>query len=183
MKSLFETEKIRFEEKLKDERNKTEKKLKNLTEEYESKLREQETELKEEIENLSNDLQAEVNNHHDYVSHAEHEIGLLQQKIETLEHFLNEAREALNKVQTQSTQQMEKDSENYKRDKTEFQLKIETLTLENNTKDKEITSLRMKKDQLDSLVLEKEAQISSMKKEYDDDKKDIMLKMDNYKQK
>ena len=104
MKSLFETEKIRFEEKLKDERNKTEKKLKNLTDEYESKLKEQETELKEEIENLNNDLQAEINNHNEYVSHAEHEIGLLQQKIETLDNQIKERKSIRKKNNGQGRQ-------------------------------------------------------------------------------
>ena len=179
MKNLFETEKIRFEEKLKEERSKSEKKLKNNTEEYETKVQDLERELKEEIENLNNDLQAEINNHNDYVSHAEHEIGLLRQKIETLEHFLNEAREALNNVQTQSSQQLEKEAENYKKDKIEFQTKIDTLTLENNNKDKEITSLKTKKEQLETLIVEKEAALLNLKKELEEDKKDLMTKMEN----
>jgi chromosome segregation ATPase len=183
LKNLFETEKIRFEEKLKEERYKSEKKLKNNTEEYESKLQELERELKEEIENLNNDLQAEINNHNDYVSHAEHEIGLLRQKIETLEHFLNEAREALNAVQTQSSQQLEKEAENYKKDKIEYQTKIDTLTLENNNKDKEITSLKTKKEQLETLIVEKEAALLNLKKELEEDKRDLMTKMENYKTK
>ena len=78
---------------------------------------------------------------------------------------------------------MERESDNYKKDKNEFQLKIENLTIENNNKDKEITSLRMKKDQFEGLVLDKEEMISNMKKEFEEDKKDIMNKMENYKQK
>lgn len=183
MKSIFDTEKIRFEEKLKDERTKNEKKIKNLTEDYETKIKEIESEYKEEIENLNADLQAEVNNHNDYVSHAENEIGLLQQKIETLKHFLDEARESYSKLQNETALQSEKESENFRKDRAEMQAKIETLISDNNSKDKEITSLNMKKDQLTNKVNEKDELLLSMKKEHDEDKKDLTAKMENYKTK
>ena len=41
LKALFESEKSRLEEKLKEEKNKSQKKIQSLTDDYESRLKEQ----------------------------------------------------------------------------------------------------------------------------------------------
>ena len=183
LKNIYESEKNLFEEKLREEKSKTERKIKALTDEYEKKLSQQETELREEIENLSEDYQLEVENHKNYASQAEHEVGLLQQKIETLENYLSDSKETLSNNQIQSRQILEKEIDNFKKDRNEFLLKIEVLNNENNNKDKEITSTKMKKDQLEYLLSEKENLLILIKKEYDEEKKDLQTKIENIKSK
>ncbi len=183
LRHLFEQEKVLFDEKLRDDKLKNEKKMKALIEEYENKLHQQEAELKEEIENLNEDLQTETASHNNFVTQAEHEIGLLQQKNETLEQYLNETKDALNQNQIQSRQILEREMDNYKKDRNEFLNKIEALNIENNNKEKELTSFKMKKDQLEYLLQEKENYVSMIKKEFDDEKKELQNKIETLKSK
>ena len=46
LKTLFETEKIRLEEKLREEKEKNEKRINSIIEDHENKIKEQENELK-----------------------------------------------------------------------------------------------------------------------------------------
>ena len=84
LKTLFENEKMRLEEKLREEKEKYEKKIETMTDDYENKLKDQENELKEENENLQNDLNDLNQGHNQFVTNAEHEFELLNQKILTL---------------------------------------------------------------------------------------------------
>ena len=183
LKNLFETEKYLFEEKLREEKSKTERKIKSLSEEYENKLSQQEAELREQIDNLSEDFQIEIENLKNYASQSEHQVGLLQQKIESLEQNLIETKDSLNRNQIQSRQLLEKEIDNFKKDRYDFLLKIEGLNNENNNKDKELTSLRMKKDQIEYLLQEKDNYSNLIKKEFDEDKKDLQNKIENIKSK
>ena len=87
---------MRLEEKLRDEKEKYEKKISNLIEDYENKLKDQENELKEENENLQNDLNDLNQGHNQFVTNAEHEFEMLNQKVITLNASLKEAKDNLN---------------------------------------------------------------------------------------
>merc|ERR1712032_1784116 len=67
LKILFESEKIRFDEKTKEEKLKMDRKMKNLVEDHEQKLSEMENELKEEIDNLQIERDNIEEMHRNYV--------------------------------------------------------------------------------------------------------------------
>lgn len=181
MKALFETEKIRFEEKLKEEKHKNEKKNKFIIDDYEQKIKETETELRDEIENLQNERDDLENLHNEYVSGIENEMGILNTKIETLENSLKESKEAYAHVQSQLNNQIDQINENYNKERKEFLIRIEALIQDNNNKEKENVSLTVKRDQLEKLVQEKENNFLFLKKEYEEEKKDILAKLEEYK--
>lgn len=183
LKALFESEKIRFEERLKEEKSKNEKKIRFTIEEYEGKIKEIENDLREELDNLQNDYSDLECNHQNYISNAEHEIDLLNQKIEALEGYLRESREAFNNMQNQSSYNIDQINENFSKERKEFVYKLETLTTDNNNKEKELTSLHLKRDQLDKIISEKDAYTNQMKKEHEEEKKDILAKLDHFKEK
>jgi len=183
LKALFETEKIRFEEKLKDEKSKNEKKTKVLKEEYESKVRDIETELKEEIENYQNDYNDLENTHQTYIANAEHEIATLNQQREALESYLREAKEVMNKQQQQSSTSIEQITEGFNKERKDFFTKIETISVENANKDKEISQLQLKRDQLERTIVDKDNLANQIRKESEEERKDIQSKLDGYKQK
>ena len=181
MKALFETEKIRFEEKLKEEKHKNERKSRNDKEDLEGKLKEVENELRDEIENLQNENENLESRHLDYVTNIENEMGNLNSKLENAENGLKETKEAYLNMQNQLNNQIEQMNENYNKERKDLISKIESLNLDNNKKEKENVSFMVKTDQLEKLAHEKEANLLNLKKEYEEEKKDIMAKLEDYK--
>lgn len=181
MKALFETEKIRFEEKLKEEKHRNEKKHKLIIEDYEQKIKEIENALKDEIETLQIERDELENLHNNYVSGIENEMGLLNSKIENLESSLKEGKEAYANMQNQLNSQIELNNENYNKERKDMLNRIDALVQDNNNKEKENVSLTIKRDQLDKLVQEKISNYLSLKKEFEDEKKDLLAKLEEHK--
>lgn len=181
MKALFETEKIRFEDRLKDEKHRNDRKFKNLIDDYEQKLREMENELKEENEILQSEKDEIESKHNDYIQSAETEISMLKNRIESSENALREKQEGYNTLQNQLNLQIDQLSESYGKERKDLLNKIETLVVDNNGKEKENVSLTVKRDQLEKLVKEKENNYLTVKKEYEEEKRDLMAKIEEYK--
>ena len=127
IKTIFETEKTRLEEKLKEEKSKYEKNLQNLIDDYENKLKDTEGELKEENENLQNELN-EINSVHvNYVNNSEHEIEMLKQTILQNENKLKETKDTLSSEAEKNKQALETLTESFNKERNELQMKIDTL--------------------------------------------------------
>lgn len=183
LKVLFESEKLRFDEKSRDEKMKTDKKIKELIREHDLKLREVETELKEEIENLNNEKEAIEEDHRNYVANAENEIANLIARSEAFENNLKESKEAYDNLNRNLTAQIDNLTESFNKERTDFQTKLENLTNDNNAKEKEITSLLIKKEQNEKLIKEKDQIFMQLKKEFEDEKIELLDKIESYKQK
>lgn len=181
MKALFETEKIRFEDRLKDEKHKNDRKHKNLIDDFELKLRELENELKEENEILQSEKDEIESKHNEYIQNAEGEISSLKNRIDNNESALREKHEAYNSLQSQLNGQIEQMNENYRKERKELLNKIEAFVVDNNGKEKENVSLTVKRDQLQKFVVEKENNYLSLKKEYEDEKREMIAKIEEYK--
>jgi len=72
-------------------------------------------------------------------------------------------------------------NENYTKERKDLLNKIETLVVDYNNKEKENVSLTVKRDQLEKLVNEKENNYMNLKREYEDEKKDMIAKLEEYK--
>jgi len=183
LKNLFESEKLRFDEKTRDEKMKTDKKTKELIRDHESKIREIETELKEEIENLNNEKDAIEEDHRNYAANAENEIANLIAKVEAYESNLKESREAYDNLNKNLTAQIDNLTETFNKERYDLQTKLENLTNDNNAKEKEITSLLIKKEQNEKLIKEKDIIFMQFKKEFEDEKIELLNKIESYKHK
>src|SRR5574344_3134025 len=95
LKALFGAEKLRLEEKLKDEKTKNAKKVSEMIEEYENKLKDQETELKEELENLQYDYKDLEDEHETYMTKVDHDFEMYDQKIKTSEAALKDSKDQI----------------------------------------------------------------------------------------
>ena len=169
LKSIFENEKSRLEAKLKEEKSKNEKKIANLIEEYENKLKEQENELKDENENLHNDLEDLNQEHTSYVTNAEHEFELLNQKIENLEKGLKESKNNLNNEISKNKSNLDSLNELFNNERKELQSKIDNISNDLNNKEKELTAMTSKKEQLEN-------KYEDLRKKYNDLNDGSMMK-------
>ena len=183
LKSLFESEKARLEDKLKEEKSKNAKKLQNLIDEYENRLKEQENEYKEENENLQNEL-ADLNQAHEaFVSNAEHDFELMNQKVLSSEKALKEAKDSLNSESSKNKISLESLNDQISKERKELQIKIDNLTNDFNSKEKEYTALVSKKDQLEKIIYDKDILINQMRDEYGKEKDDLTRKYEELKKK
>lgn len=181
LKVLFESEKLRFDEKSRDEKIKTDKKIKELVKDHEAKIREIENELRDEIENLNNEKDAIEEEHRNYVSNSENEIANLISRLEFLENSLKEGKEEYDNLNKNLTAQIENLTETYNKERSNLQNKVQNLTNDNNMKEKEITSLLIKKEQNEKIIKEKDEIFMQLKKEFEDEKNELMNKIETYK--
>ena len=182
-KYLFEIEKLRLEDKYKDEKVKYEKKLKYMTEENETRMKEIEKEYKEELEEVNAEFLKIYNNHQNYVLNSEYEKNILNQKIETLENALKESKESILIIQNKFNQASEFNVEAFKLERKELAKKFDELRNECNIKEKELTSINSKKEALEKNLYENEQTYNKERKELEDDIKEMICKHENYKSK
>ena len=183
LKALFESEKLRLEEKLKEEKNKSQKKIQSLTEEYESRLKDQEVEYKEENENLQNELSDLNQAHETFVQNAEHDFQLMTQKIQNTEKALKEARDMLNSESSKNKLSLDSLNDQINKERKELQIKLDNTMNDLNIKVKEYTALISKKEQLEKIIYDKDNLINQIKDEYIKDKDEINNKYEELKKK
>jgi len=148
-----------------------------------SKFKLEEERILEENENLENNLKDLEELYENYVSKSEHDIQFLNQKIDSLEKTLKEARENFANSQNQANLTLEQTIEGHNKERKELVNKIENLLHENHSKEKELSNAILKREQLEKALQDKEIVLNKKFKEYEDDKKDLWNKLDNYKNK
>lgn len=180
LKMMYETEKIRMEDRMKDERNKTDKKIKLLIAEYEEKLKE----VTEESHNEYFALEEEFKNYEqrmtNYESQAENEINLLNHKVDALEKGNADLKERLAAISSTSQKSLESINEKFEKERKELNERIELLQSDQNSKDKEIVLLKSDKDRLEGVIREKDEYIIKVKSESEDEKKDLNARVEEY---
>lgn len=80
----------------------------------------------------------------------EHENSLKSQQIESLEKYLAETKESLNKIQSMQSQTLEQQSDKFDAERRELNIKIERITGEITGKERQITALENQKESLQS---------------------------------
>lgn len=76
-------------------------------EDYEQKLRDEQTRYEEDLQMVQEDAAEKEKQMQDVITQLDHENGMRQQQIETLEMYLSETKDALNKIQASSSAQLE----------------------------------------------------------------------------
>ena len=183
LKMIYETEKIRLEEKLKEEKNKSDKKLKQNTNDYEEKIREIQEEAANEYAALEEEYKILEQNNNNYISQAENEINLLTHKVETLEKNNKDLKDQMTQAQIAAKQANDLINEKYEKERKEMHEKLEIITSEFNTKEKEILLLKSDKERLEGTLKDKEEYISQLRKELEEDKKELNAKLEEYNRK
>lgn len=182
-KSMFDNENKRLEEKLKDEKIKFDKKLTYMQEEFEIKINEIVKDMKLEIENLKDDNEELDQNYKNYIIEAENEIKTLRQKLLTMEFNLKEKQEYLASFQNQFNENIDKKTESFNLERKELLKKIENLTSDINTKDQEITALKLKQEELDMQIFSLNAVLKKEKDANEEILNDLQSKYESLKKK
>jgi chromosome segregation ATPase len=101
-----------------------------------------------------------------------------QQQIETLEMYLSETKDALNKIQASSSAQLEQQLDKFNEERRELIAKIEKLTADLTRKERQITTLENQKETLTQQMGQKEKQLQQYREEGSQEKNEMNDKIE-----
>lgn len=180
LKMIYETEKIRIEDKLKEEKTKNDRKLRQITNEYEEKIRELTDEAQNEYIALEEEFKALEQRSLNYESQAENEINLLSHKCETLEKNNKELKDSFNSAVANAQKAAELATEKLEKERKELSERIEILNSDLNSREKETLMLKSEKERLEGNIKDKDEYIFKLRQEVEDEKKDLQQRIEEY---
>ncbi|CAG9318657.1 unnamed protein product [Blepharisma stoltei] len=181
LKIFYEEEKNRLEFRLKEEKEKSEKKYKIMSEEYEDRIRQNEDLFDEELTAKEDEMHELEEYYKEQVNMLTHQSGLDTQKIETLEKVLKETKENLENIQKTNAQAIEQLQEKFTSERNTLLEKVEKQANDIGVREREVESLNFKKDQLESQLSNKEAELEDTKSLYEKEKQIIAERLENLK--
>ena len=182
LKEFYEQEKVRMETRMTDEKSRADKKYSSMCEEYEDKIRIDTENYEDELQMKDQELREQEQYYSEELAGYKHQTGLSQQKIETLEKYLKETKEQLETAQRSHTSMIEQLQERLNSEKNILLEKVEKLANETSAKDRELTSLTYKKEQLESSLASKEAELEDFKEQYEKEKTVLNSRLETAKQ-
>ena len=78
-----------------------------MIEDYEQKLKEEQQNHEEDVEMLRDDMHEKEVQQQEYINQLEHDNSLKHQQIESLQKYLDETKESLNKIQSMNNYALE----------------------------------------------------------------------------
>ena len=114
----------------------------------------------------------------DVITQLDHENGMRQQQIETLEMYLSETKDALNKIQASSSAQLEQQLDKFNEERRELIAKIEKLTADLTRKERQITTLENQKETLTQQMSQKDKQLQQYREEGSQEKNEMNDKIE-----
>ena len=182
LKEFYEQEKVRMETRMTDEKSRADKKYSSMCEEYEDKIRLDTENYEDELQMKDQELREQEQYYSEELASYKHQAGLSMQKIETLEKYLKETKEQLETAQRSHTTLIEQLQERLNSEKNILLEKVEKLANETSAKDRELTSLTYKKEQLESALTSKEVELEDFKEQYEKEKNVLNSRLETAKQ-
>jgi hypothetical protein len=182
LKMIFETEKLRMEEKIKEEKNKAEKKLKQQALENENKI----NELIEEHQNDRMEFEEQykqLEEHNAELNEKLENIQSLYSKIESLEKSNKELKDNYNLAIANAAKANELAAEKFDKERKEFLDKIEGINSQLSAKDRENLMLVNEKEKYINVIKEKDVYVNNLRLEVEEENKELQLKIEQYNNK
>ena len=183
LKNFYEIEKERLEHRVVEEKGKAESRYNFMVEEFEQKIRE-DTDL---AEDQRLDLEAQIEELNDIygqeITQLKQQIALDAQKIETLERHLKETKDNLASIHTSHALAIEQQLDNFNKERANLLEKIERLAGEAATKEKELTTVTYRKEQLENQLAIRDKELEEARADFSLERVNLMEKLDDTKTK
>ena len=181
LKEFYEAEKKRLETRLQDEKERAEKKYNLMVEEYEDRIRTDQDNYEDELA-LKDDEMREMDGYfNDEINSLKHQSGLDMQKIETLEKYLKDNKEQIETLQKSQALALEQAQERMNAERTSLVEKIEKLANDIAAKERELASVVYKKEQIESQLAHRDAELDDLKSQYEREKQGLVERMESIK--
>lgn len=163
LKIFYEEEKGRLEFRMKEEKEKADKKYKVICEEYEDRIRQDADLYDDDLATKDEEMREIEEFYKDEIKKLSHQSGLDTQKIETLEKYLREAKDNLEANQKANLLAIEQVQERFKSERALVMEKVEKQASDITQKERELSSLIFRKDQLESQLSNKEIELDDLR--------------------
>ena len=183
MKNFYEMEKERLEHRIIEEKEKIERKYGGQLEEYENRLKEEQASHSEEMDLLQEELREMEGQHQSIVNQYENELNLKEQKIESLQQYLKETKESLDRIQSLNNSALEQQVGMFNTERGNLLTKIEKLTHEVTTKERATTTLENKLDHIREDLTKKDKALDDIRQEFTSDKNSLIERLEQLKMK
>ena len=182
LKEFYEQEKARLEARMVEEKSRADKKYASICEEYEDKIRMDTETYEDDLIAKDEELRDQEQYYSEQIGNYKHQAGLSQQKIETLDKYLRETKDQLESAQKAHAVYIEQLQERLNAEKSILLEKVEKLANESSSKDRDLTSLGYRKEQLESQLAAKESELDDFREQYDKEKIVLTSRLETSKQ-
>lgn len=183
LKELYESERIRFEKKIIDDKERSDRKNNQIIEEYEIKIIEITNNFEEETRNLKEELKETETQIQDIIQKYDHELNLRQKSFENMETSLNDTKEDLAREKENSKQEIEKLQKQWYQERGGLLEKIETIVKELNNKENELANAQQRINQLMKGNEGRDDALENLKSEFAKEREELNNKLDETKKK
>ena len=183
LKNFYEIEKERLEHRVAEEKEKAESRYNFMVEEFEQKIREDADLTEEQRLDLEAQLEEMNEIYAQETTQLKQQIALDAQKIETLERHLKEIKDNLASIHTSHALAMEQQLDNFNKERATLLEKIERLAGEAATKEKELTTITYRKEQLENQLSLRDKELEELKADFSLEKVNLTDKLEDTKAK
>lgn len=177
IRKLCELEKEEIEAKIKEENENTKVRLAEIENEQEEKMAAVEKEKNDKIDELQGNLDECERIHENYVTETDQEMALKMQQIESLNKFLNDAKNSLNTIQAQHEASLKAQSERFEAEKNEIQAKIDSINEENIKLEEELSLITKQNGEHEQIIIDLQGKIEIERENLQKEKEENELRL------
>ena len=173
IRKLFQIEKDKISEQMRNENNIAQEKINQIEKEQNEILNELEKEKDDKIAELQDLLDENNLNHDEYVKKVERELLLRSQKIENLQKFINDTKNSIDVIKSQQEQYLKEQNEEFENEKQILNDKIKNAQKDCENTEIEINKLNEQNTQLEN-------NLSELKDKYNELENEFKQAQDNF---
>ena len=182
LKDSYDSDKKRLESRLVEDKEKYEKRLKSLTDDYEEKIRQDQENFEEELECKDHELRELEQYSSEQISQLKNQTSIDQQKIETLERYLKDLKSQYESQERNYNHLIDQNQVRFNHERNLMQEKLDKLTSELSSKERDLAMLNFQKQQSDSQCSQKTEDLKDLKAEYENLKTSFSIKTEDLKE-
>ena len=181
IRKLFQIEKEKILEQIKQENEEAQEKLTQIEIEQTEKLNQIEKEKDDKIIELQDNLD-EINIQYDeYVKNSEKELYLRNQKIESLNNFINDTKESISTIKSQQEISLKAQEQQFENEKKEINDKIDKVKKDLENNNIELSTLNEQNIEFQNLLTELTEKLKEINEELLREKEEADFKIDELK--
>lgn len=166
LRSFFDQEKFRLEQKISDEKNKAEKRLSETIEEFEEKISNEMSQHNEELAALQEEYTSMETYYNTDIKELSDKIEIDFERISHLETYIESLKEQLNQAHLVHSEESQSQIELFSGEKLELLKKIEVLTDENSAKEKKNITMKYEIEKIEGISANRLKELEDLQGKY-----------------
>ena len=177
LRSFFDQEKSRFEQKLKEEKSKFDKRLSETVEEFEEKFSNEISQHNDELASLQEEYSGMETYYTNEIKSLTDAIELSNERASSLEIYIESLKEQMNQIHSSHVSEFQAQVEAFNKQRTELLKKIDDLTEEISVSEKKIITMKYEISKLEGITANKAKELEELQAKYAKEKVELTEKV------